>query len=127
MPNMMRYEFKQPNTSFNNYTDNQVYYNSVKEELINVINNEIHTIFLIGSGGNGKTYLTNDLHDFLNINNYSTHQNRFYNCGDAETFNTTLNSITGKKLIHLLFNPFNRWNIPIPPNTQIISMEHIHF
>ena len=127
MPNMMRYKLKKPNISFNNYKDNQVYYNTVKEELIAVINNNKETIFLIGSGANGKSYLTNELHDFLNLNNYSVYHNRFYMCNNATTFNSSLNSITGKKVIHLLFNPFNRWNILEPVNSEVISMDHVHF
>ena len=115
-------------TSFEDYIDNQVYYNTAKEELINAVNNNINTIILVGSGSNGKTYLTNDLHDHLNMNNYSTYQDSLPFLGeDVSNFNAAINSITGKKVLHSHFNPFERWNITMPPTCQIISMQHIKF
>ena len=128
MPEMtIGYETKQPTTTFEDYTDNHVFYNTAKEQLIEAIHSNKEIIMLIGSGGNGKSYLTNELNDFLNVNNYSVYQNRFYMCNSAESFNTILESTTGKILIHLLFDPIQRWGIQAPPNTQLISMEHIRF
>jgi len=125
MPNTISYETKQP--TFEDYTDNHVFYNTAKEQLLEAIYNQKEIIMLIGSGGNGKSYLTNELNDFLNINNYSVYHDRFSMCNDAESFNTELESTRGKILIHLLFDPFQRWDIQAPPNTKLISMEHIHF
>ena len=127
MPNTMSYETKQPTTTFEDYIDNEVFYNTAKEDVIQAIHNDKKIIMLIGSGSNGKSYLTNELNDFLNLNNYSVYQDRFSMCNDAESFNTELESTTGKILIHLHFDPFERWGIIEPPNSEIISMEHIQF
>lgn len=128
MPEMtIGYETKQSTPSFEDYTDNHVFYNVAKEQLIEAIHDEKEIIILVGSGGNGKSHLTNELDTYLNLNNYSVYHDRFSMCNSAESFNRELESTTGKILIHLLFNPFQRWNIQASPNTRVISMEHIHF
>ena len=128
MPEMtIGYETKQSTPSFEDYTDNHVFYNIAKEQLLEAIHNEKEIIILVGSGGNGKSHLTNELDTYLSLNNYSVSHDRFSMCNSAESFNRELESTTGKILIHLLFNPFQRWNIQAPPNTRLISMEHIRF
>ena len=107
--------------------NNNLNYEAVKEDLIDAIYDGVETIFLVGSGKNGKSYLTNEMYNFLNINNYTSYHDKFYNCRNASSFNETLNTTPGKKLVHLLFNPFEKWDILMPLNSQIISMEHIKF
>ena len=128
MPEMtIGYETKQSTPSFEDYTDNHVFYNVAKEQLLEAIHDDKEIIILVGSGGNGKSHLTNEMDTYLSLNNYSVSHERFSMCNSAESFNRELESTTGKILIHLLFNPFQRWNIQAPPNTRLISMEHIHF
>ena len=139
MPDMTNYETKHStydsneqrhNTAVQRHNSTLQQYNIVKRNLIDAINNDIETIFLIGSGGNGKTHLSNELNNMLNTKNYTTHQHgRFYSRfdDDASVFNEEINRLIGKNLIHLLFNPFTRWNISLPLNSQIISMEHINY
>ena len=125
---MANYETKNSVDNFIEYTDNQVYYNDVKDKLITSIINNIKTIILVGSGGNGKTYLTNELNNYIYINNYSIYQDGMIFLEEGvSNFNTILNSIEGNKIIHLQFNPFVKWNISVPQDCEIISMEHIKF
>lgn len=127
MTNMTNSKTKQPTTTFEDYIDNEVFYNTAKEDLMEAVHKNKKIIMLIGSGGNGKSYLTNELYDFLNINNYSINHDNINMCNDAESFNTILESTNEKILIHFNFDPFERWGIIEPPNSEIISMEHIHF
>ena len=91
---------KQPTTTFEDYTDNEVFYNTAKEDLMEAVHNNKKIIMLIGSGGNGKSYLTNELYDFLNINNYSVNHDNINMCNDAESFNTILESTNEKILAY---------------------------
>ena len=70
------YETKQ-STPVEDYTDNHVFYNVAKEQLIEAIHNDKEIIILVGSGGNGKSHLTNELDTYLSLNNYSVSHDRF--------------------------------------------------
>ena len=129
MPNMTNYETKKTPDDFITYTDNQVYYNTAKQELINAVNNNIHTIILYGRGGNGKSYLTNELTDFLNINGYNFHQVESYGgtLEERRAYFISKISTPEKKIIHTYFDVFEHYNYQLSQSHQTINMDHIRF
>ena len=128
MPDITNYENKHSPDDFINYTDNHVYYNRAKEDLINAVNNDIHTIILYGRGGNGKTHLTNELTDYLNINGYNFHQVECPgNLEERRDYFISKISTPEKKIIHTYFDVFEHYNYQLSQSYQTINMDHIRF
>jgi chromosomal replication initiation ATPase DnaA len=99
-------------------------YNIVKNDVLNCINNNINTIFLVGLGGNGKTYLINDIRTHLNSNGYViNYQSDFVS---ENAFNEKLNMNT-KKIFETHIDPFHKYNMNVPPSTVVLDMNHIEF
>jgi hypothetical protein len=129
---MTNYETKHSSDEFTNYTDNMVYYNEAKQELINAVNNNIHTIILYGRGGNGKSHLTSELTDFLNLNGYTIMGNSVDGPwgGSFELrrdYFISKISTPEKKLIHTYYDVFEHYNYHISHSHQTINMDHIRF
>jgi len=98
-------------------------YNAAKTQTMICINNNINTIILYGSGGNGKSHLTAELKEVLQENNYYV-----YSCDDTyswskDDFIKDMNNISDKKLLHFLFHPFEQWDITCPDKPiEMINM-----
>ena len=98
-------------------------YDTAKTQTINSINNNINTIILYGSGGNGKTHLTKELQEEFKNNNYTIYNPEKSYSWSKDDFVKDMNNISSKKLLHFLFNPFEEWNITCPDKpVEIIKM-----
>ena len=131
MPNMTNYETQHSSDEFTNHSNNIEYYNEAKQELINAVNNNIHTIILYGRGGNGKSHLTTELTDFLNTNGYTIMGNRVerpLGCFERQKdYFISKISTPEKKLIHTYFDVFEHYNYQLSQSHQTINMDHIRF
>ena len=98
-------------------------YNNAKMQAINSINNNTDIIILYGNGGNGKTQLTTDLFEELTRNTYLRYHPDVTYSWTKDDFEKEINNIPGKKLLHFLFNPFEKWNISCPAKPiDVINM-----
>ena len=55
-----------------NIQKNKKIYDTCKELLVKSVNSSVYTIFLIGNGNNGKSYLTNECIQILKDNKIQT-------------------------------------------------------
>ena len=104
-------------------------YNYCKFTLETLIHNNIKTIFLIGSGANGKTHLLNDCREKIISNDYRSYDNPDFliNIQDGTELLTMLSIMANKKIISFCYNPFIHFNVEKPENVIIIDMNHIMF
>ena len=101
-------------------------YENAKNILSEAIDNNIKNIFLIGSGGNGKTFLIKELHNKLTQNNYDIMFESFLYFDSENSFTELLND-TSKKILECPFDPFHKFRINIPNDTVVINMNNIAF
>tara|TARA_X000001036_G_C20111277_1_gene575348 strand:+ start:206 stop:547 length:342 start_codon:yes stop_codon:yes gene_type:complete len=112
------------------YTNSKKYqqYNDARNLLEHSINNDDNIIILYGNGGNGKTHITKEMINILNEHDYNIIDPKESYKWDKTLFRkNVLFSPDNKKIIHLLFNPFYKWNIPQPKYISNINMSHIHW
>jgi chromosomal replication initiation ATPase DnaA len=95
-----------------------------RQHLVNHINDNYQTIILYGSGGNGKSHLTQELNEILNQHEYVIYSPSKTYEWNKQQFIVNLNN-REKKIIHLLFNPFDYWNINNDTNVQLIDMNNM--
>ena len=101
-------------------------YNYIKNSFISLLDNNIKTIILVGSGGNGKSYLMKDCANLIKFYDY-------YICEQISLYISTdefqeyIESLPPKKILHFNDNPLKYHNIDLPQNSVIINMNHIHF
>ena len=121
------------NTENTENNDAIQHYNTMKETLKIIIQNNVQIIILLGSGGNGKTYLINDCKNYLNTNNYNILQDCPLGEHSAIGFHHLLQEFSenyDKKVIMCChINPFTYYEEPIekPPNVIVLDMNHIRF
>ena len=116
----------QGDTKTYNLSLNRTNFTRVKNIFRELIENKVKTIILIGSGGNGKSYLMNICSNQIQLNNYMVFEEIDINVS-TNSFIYFLNSLPDKKILHFHYNPFIRHNITLPPNYVIIDMNHIRF
>jgi len=104
-------------------------YNFCKFTLETLIHNNINTIFLIGSGANGKTHLLRECRNKIIQNGYSICDDHQILLGiqNGEEFETKMDMLINKKIIAELYNPYTKFNVEKPGDTVVIDMEHIMF
>ena len=111
-----------------NKESNIIKYNFCKKTLETLIENNIKTIFLSGSGSNGKSYLINELRNVIEDNGYAYHHEPIWYCDEtSEDFENALSSHTNKSIMCTFFNPYIKFNIEKPDNVVVINMNHIRF
>ncbi len=102
--------------------DSLSYYNNAKKSLLQLVCEDLdytYTIFLIGGGCNGKTYLLKECAEFLK--NYNVNEQLdYYKKEDFETFEES-GIITS-----LCFNPYEKYNLEVPEHVKIIDMSMIN-
>ena len=101
-------------------------YENAKNILSEAIDNNIKNIFLVGSGGNGKTFLIKELHNRLTSNNYNIMFESFLYFETENSFTELLNDIS-KKILECQIDPFHKFRINIPNDTVVINMNNIAF
>ena len=116
----------QEETKTNNISLNRTNFTRVKNIFRELIENKVKTIILVGSGGNGKSYLMSMCSNQIQLNNYMVFEEINTNISTDE-FTLFLDSLPDKKILHFHHNPLTRHNIILPPNSVIIDMNHIHF
>ena len=104
--------------------DNAHKYFMAKTSFLECVYENNSSIILFGGGNNGKSHLTNECTHLLD--DYTIYQpNETYTL-DEISFQETVSDGT-KKIMHFLFNPFEKWNIEQPSNMKVIDMSEIHF
>ena len=117
---------RQGETKTNNLSLNQTNFTRVKNIFRELIENKVKTIILVGSGGNGKSYLMNLCSNQIQLNNYMVFEEIDINV-PTNSFIYFLDSLPDKKILHFHYNPLTRHNVTLPPNSVIIDMNHIRF
>jgi len=117
---------QQGKTKTNNISLNRTNFTRVKNVFRELIENKVKTIILVGSGGNGKSYLMNVCSNQIQLNNYLVFEEINTSVSTIE-FTLLLASLPDKKILHFHHNPLSRHNILLPPNYVIIDMNHIQF
>tara|TARA_B100001250_G_scaffold57964_1_gene45004 strand:+ start:254 stop:613 length:360 start_codon:yes stop_codon:yes gene_type:complete len=110
----------------NNIILNQHNFTYIKNIFRELIENKVKTIILVGSGGNGKSYLMNMCSNQIQLNNYMVFEEINTNVSTIE-FSLFLASLPDKKILHFHYNPLTRHNITLPPNSVTLDMNHIRF
>lgn len=104
--------------------DNAHKYFIAKASFLEYIYENNSSIILFGGGNNGKSHLTNECSHLLD--GYNIYQpNETYTLNEI-SFQETISDGT-KKIMHFLFNPFEKWGIEQTPNIKVINMSEIHF
>ena len=98
-------------------------YNTARETLMTFANNNISTIVLMGSGGNGKSHLINECKN--NLTQYELYDGNLYGCERDEA--VEILSSPNQKIVSSLGNPFETYNIEQPDECVIIDMNDIRF
>tara|TARA_B110000495_G_C22772032_1_gene451789 strand:- start:217 stop:576 length:360 start_codon:yes stop_codon:yes gene_type:complete len=117
---------QQEETKTNNISLNRTNFTQVKNVFRELIENKVKTIILVGSGGNGKSYLMNVCSNQIQLNNYMVFEEINTNVSTTD-FSLFLESLPNKKILHFHYNPLTRHNILLPPNSVTIDMNHIRF
>ena len=104
-------------------------YNKCKFTLETMIDNNIKTIFLIGSGANGKSHLLQECKNNIIQNGYSLCDGYeiLFGIQNGEEFETKMSMLVDKKIITELQNPYLKFNVEKPDNVVVIDMNHIRF
>ena len=111
-----------------NLYNNYKLYKHTNHILKDSIENGDNIIILFGNGGNGKSYLTQEMNSILNKNNYNIFNPvETYEWNETSFKNHLSFSPNNKKIIHLLFNPFSKWDITKPDYVCNIDMSNIHW
>lgn len=105
---------------------NQEKYELAKNNFLNSIEQQTQTIVLFGSGSNGKSHLTNELNAIIEDNGYSIHNTYNSYSWDQTHFLQNAES-PEKKIIHLLFDPFQKWDIQPTTEISLINMDDIRW
>jgi hypothetical protein len=107
---------------------NSQQYDHVRYLLENSIQNNDNIIILFSGGGNGKSHLTQEMSPILDECHYNIFNPEETYDWDEVLFRDNLSfSPDNKKMIHLLFNPFIKWNISQPEYVEVIDMNHIQW
>lgn len=108
---------------------NKQNYEYCKFTLETLIHNNLNTIFLVGSGGNGKSYLLNECRQKIIENDYKIYDDNhlIISLQNGDEFKTNISLMAPKKIIALNYNPYTRFNVEKPENVIIIDMNHIMF
>jgi chromosomal replication initiation ATPase DnaA len=93
-------------------------YQQARQNFLNHINDNSQTIILYGPGGNGKSHLTQELNYILNYQEYVIYSSDETYSWNKNQFIVNLDN-PEKKIIHLLFDPFDHWNIVENDNYEI--------
>lgn len=117
------------NESIENSNDemsNQEKYQISKNNMLNSIEQETPTIILVGSGSNGKSYLTNELNNVIQDKGYYVYSPDV-SCSWSQHDFTSKVDDPEKKVIHFPFNPLQKWNLQPRPELSLINMEDIRW
>jgi nicotinamide riboside kinase len=109
------------------YKTNVENYEKCKHTLKTLIDNNVKTIILLGTGANGKSYLLNDMRNYIETNDYMCYHESpglYDNSSDFQKYFSLLNE---KKVICYNFNPYLKHNMEKPNDVVIIDMEFIRF
>jgi len=109
-----------------NFILNKTNYNHIKNIFRELIENKVKTIILVGSGGNGKSYLMTQNYNQIQLNNYIVFEEINTNISTHELI-LFLDSLPDKKILHFHHHPLTHHNIALPQNSVIIDMNHIRF
>ncbi len=107
----------------NTITERTVLYNTARATLMAFATNNISTIILMGSGGNGKSHLINECKN--NLTHYELYDGQLYGCERVNA--VEILSSPNKKIVSSLCNPFEKFDIEQPDECVIIDMNDIRF
>tara|TARA_B100000963_G_scaffold66258_1_gene54440 strand:+ start:237 stop:575 length:339 start_codon:yes stop_codon:yes gene_type:complete len=107
----------------NTISESTVLYNTARATLIAFSTNNIKTIILMGSGGNGKTNLINECKD--TIIDYDIYDGELYGCEREEA--VEILTSPNQKIVSSLCNPYEKFDIQQPDECVIIDMNDIQF
>lgn len=106
---------------------NEELYQQSKQYVLRAVDRNVKTIMLVGSGGNGKSHLTNELKSVLESNGYVIYSpDTSYSWEEADVFLENMNTV-GKKVVHLLFDPYHRWCLGPPVDVTMVMMDGIRW
>jgi hypothetical protein len=101
-------------------------YEIAEKEFVQSIEQKINLILLIGSGSNGKSYLTNRYSDMLESNSYNiVSPDLSYDYKKRKTLNEIKKLKQSKNIMHLLEDPFGNHHHDV--NVKVINMDNIRF
>ena len=113
--------------SVRNGNSNEELYQQSKQDVLNAVERNVKTIMLVGSGGNGKSHLTNELKSVLESNGYVIYSpDTSYSWEEADAFLENMNT-GGKKVVHLLFDPYHKWCLGPPIDVTMVMMDGIRW
>tara|TARA_B100001094_G_C17797146_1_gene607295 strand:+ start:66 stop:416 length:351 start_codon:yes stop_codon:yes gene_type:complete len=105
---------------------NTILYNRVKNEFSSCIDNDIKTIILVGSGGNGKSHLTHECANEIESAGYHIVQEINMKVS-VDEFKKYFESLPPKKILHFNQHPSKYKGYLQTQNSVLINMNHIHF
>jgi len=106
---------------------NEELYQQSKQDVLSAVDRNVKTIMLVGSGGNGKSHLTNELKSVLESNGYVIYSpDTSYSWKEADVFLENMNTVE-KKVVHLLFDPYLEWCIAPSIDTAMVMMNGIRW
>jgi len=110
-----------------NGNSNEELYQQSKQDVLSAVDRNVKTIMLVGSGGNGKSHLTNELKSVLESNGYVIYSpDTSYSWKEADVFLENMNTVE-KKMIHLLTDPYLKWCIAPSIDTAVVTMDGIRW
>lgn len=110
-----------------NRNSNEELYQQSKQDVLSAVERNVKTIMLVGSGGNGKSYLTNELKSVLESNGYVIYSpDTSYCWKEADVFLENMNTVE-KKVVHLLFDPYHKWCLEPPVDVAMVMMDGIRW
>ena len=105
-------------------------YNFIKHTLNVIIDNNIEIILLVGSGGNGKTHLINEMNEKLIENNYEILHECPLDLDIFQGFEQLQKAYKKNIIMTSIVNPFTYYtnhSVIKPNNMIVLDMEHIKF
>ena len=97
------------------------------DDVLSAVDRNVKTIMLVGSGGNGKSHLTNELKSVLESNGYVIYSpDTSYSWKEADVFLENMNTVE-KKVVHLLFDPYLEWCLGPPVDVTMVMMDGIRW
>ena len=110
-----------------NGNSNEELYQQSKQYVLRAVDRNVKTIILVGPGGNGKSHLTNELKSVLESNGYVIYSpDTSYSWKEADVFLENMNTV-GKKVVHLLFDPYHEWCLGPPVDVTMVMMDGIRW
>ena len=103
-------------------TKMEALYQDAKLQLETGIRDGIPTIFMVGSGGNGKTHLSGECMEIIQANNYLVDHETGYSMTPDN-----IKNLVGKNIIHLPSNPHSVYGLDNIANSVVIDMSHLHW